>query len=414
MCSLSRKRPMRELRLALVAVPLVAGWASGTAHAASDGYFTPEIELHAQHHTNPEMVSAKEKSATGYLANARGVFGWRSLTSLTEFRPKIEYNSYSSRKDLRHINQYADLQSRFTSLRAEWNLVANYARESSYSAQQTSAVYDEFDPDDPTVDATGDISLISETRTRVQARPSFSYRFSDRLGTELSAFYQSVSGEADSTGSIVDYRDTSASAALFWSLSPQSQLAAGVYSAKYKTDDGSNETTGKGVSFELNQKWSETFSSRWALNLERTKVDQTGLLADDTGNSWGAEYSLRRVFVLGDIRLSLGRIFSPSSGGTRATVDQARVQYYRNFKPRWSYLVAVRGIRNRDQGVGIGRYNRDYLTGNLQLNWEMTQTWYLTGGYSHYWQKYVVSGAKSQNNVLSLGIGYRGLGPQNR
>ncbi|MGE0114254.1 MAG: hypothetical protein AB7T07_05150 [Steroidobacteraceae bacterium] len=414
MSLLFRDVSMIAARYALVG-SLVSGMAVTSALAA-DGYFIPEIELNAQHQSNPEMYSDNTSSATGYLANASGIFGLRSPRSVTELRPRVVYNEYSNRKDLRQVNEYADLNSQFTSLRGELNLIANYARENSYAAQRTSAVYDTFDPNDPTVDATGRISLISETRTRIQARPSFIYRFSERMGADIGAFYQAVNSNADSSGSTVDYRDVEGYGSLFWSWTPQTQFGAGVYGTKYQTDDGSDVTTGRGVSFQLDQKWSKTFSGMLAFNLEKTKVvhdDHVGALEEETFNSWGAEFNLRRKSQLGDLRFNLGRTFSPSSGGARTTLDQIRLQYYRSFKPRLAYLIAVRGFRNREQGVVAAASNnaRDYATGYLQLTWDMTRTWYLTGGYAHYWQKYVVSEAKSQDRVFTLGIGYRGLGP---
>ncbi len=414
MSSLFHKHSPYITRFALL-LPLVAIGAAGTALGA-DGYFIPEVEAGGIHQTNPEWATENPSSATGYLAYAGGIFGVRSPRNITEFRPRVEYYDYSSRPELRNINGYADLNSHYSSLRGEWTLIASYSRENSYNAQQTSAEYDQFDPNDPTVDSTGRITLLSEVSTRIQARPSFSYRFSERFGTEVNLFYQTMDSNTDAGGSIVDYRDASAQGSLFWNWSPQTMLAAGVYGANYRTDDGSNVTTGQGVSFMLDKKWSETYFAGLAFNVEKTKVELTGL-PDDTSTTWGGEFNFRRKWQLGDLRLNMGRTFGPSSGGARTALDQVRLQYYRNFSPRWTYLVAVRGFRNRVIGgvtTSVTSLNRDYATGYLQLNWEMTRTWYLTGAYSHYWQQFVGSGATSRNDVLTLGIGYRGLGPPGR
>jgi hypothetical protein len=109
-----------------------------------------------------------------------------------ELRPSVQYENYSNRPELAHLNQYLNLNSRVTSLVSEWGLIANYSRENSYAAQRPAAVYNEFDPENPVTDATGRITVVSQTYTRVQARPRYHRNLSSKFSMEISGLYQDV------------------------------------------------------------------------------------------------------------------------------------------------------------------------------------------------------------------------------
>jgi hypothetical protein len=394
-------------RIAVITMAVAGGSA-----VAADKYIVPAAELDFVQHSNP-LLLANGNSASGYLGSVEGVFGISNRLSVTELRPRIEYQSYSNRAELRHLNQYLDLNSRYASLRSEWQLVANYSRENSYTAQRTAAVYDQFDPNDPTVDATGRISVTPETYTRTQVRPNFVYHLTQRLATEINASFQKVDFSSNvPNADTVDYQDLLTVASLFWAVRPKTRLGTGYYNARYKADDHSDVTTGRGVSFNIEHNWSQKFTGTAAANVERTKVDRVGVAQDDTSNSWALSVGVVRQGQTGNLRLNAGRIFSPSSGGARSTVDQIRVQYYQQFKPLWAYTAALRAIRNREQGVVAGRNDRDYATATVQLNHELTRTWFLTGNYSYTRQKYANSGNAAKDNSFVVGIGYRGLDPQ--
>lgn len=379
---------------------------------AADAYFVPEVEVGAEHQTNPELLTANASSTDGYTASAMGTFGMRTPRSTTELRPRVEYENFLHHSELSHTNGYLDLNSLYNSPRSNWQLVASYSRENSYEAEQTSATYDKFDPNNPIVDSTGRIRFISDTTTRLQVRPGFSYRLSERLAAAFAAIYQAVNGDAEHGGSIVDYKYYDVDGSLVWSTSQRSQLGVGAYSSRFKTDDDSNTTTGNGVRLQLTQNWSPTFSGTESLNLERTKIDYLGTGIDSTATSWAADIGVVRSTELSSLRFNAGRTFSPSGAGVRNTLDQLRAEYGKTFKPRWSYVVALRAFRNRAQGSTRNIDNRDYATADLFINWEMTRNWYVSGGYSHFWQKYIAETDSSSNHVVRVAIGYKGLRPR--
>ena len=407
MSSLSRKN-WRQL-----GARVLAGLATTLAgHAlAADRYFVPQVELDFIHHTNPELIS-NSSSASGYLADASAILGLQSPRSKSELRPRIQYENYSSRSELRHVNQYIDLNSYYNLQRSQWTLVGSYSRENSFAAQSTPAAYDSFDPNDPTIDSTGRIAVISQTYSRVQVRPGFSHSWNERFGTEVNALYQQLRFDtAIASTDAVNYNYLQGDAGMFWNLRPLTRVSAGLYAAKYESVNQPDTTTARGASVEFGHNWSRTFSGTFTTNVERTKQDNAGLAQDDESTNWGADVAVMRKGQIDALRLNAGRTFSPSGAGARVTVDQVRVQYSRNFKPLWSYQVAVRAFRTRESGTASAGNDRDYMTGSVQLNRELTRTVYLTGNYSISRQKYVTSDS-TQDRVLTLGIGYRGLDPQ--
>lgn len=384
----------------------------GSAQAAQE-YWVPSASVSAVHHSDILLTGADDPAVNGVLGNLQTILGVRTPTSTTEFRPRIEFENYSDRPELRHTNVYLDLNSRSATPRNVWELNGSYAREGSYSAQRTEAAYDNFDPNDPTVDATGHVAVTKETYTRIQLRPSYSHDFTERLGSNFGLFYQKVdfTGATVSSDS-VDYQDATASGGLSYAVTPRTRVAGGVYGTRYRAEDDSNTTTGRGVNFSVEHNWTQRFTANADLFLERTKVDQVGVLQDTSTNSWALNFGVVRQGQTGNLRMNVGRFFSPSTGGSRITVDQLRVQYDRRFKPLWSYTVAMRGLRNREQGTSTGRADRNYASSELSLVRDLTPTWNVSGKVAYTWQKYLSSNISGHDSQAMLSVGYTGLGPR--
>ena len=379
----------------------------------ADRYFIPDINVGAEQHTNIDLTTSSNKEAlNGYAASAAGIFGMRTPRNVTEVRPRLEFSDYPDRDELRRTNKYLDFNSRYRSLRSEWEVVASFWEEDTLEAQRIEAEYDEFDPNDPSVDTPSRISLVTETRTRIQARPSYTYRFSERIGTEIEAFYQTVNFDSEGVDENVDYDYLLGRGSLLWSFTPRTGMGAGLYGAKFKANNA-DEVNAQGASLGFSHEWSQTFSGLASVNVEQTEVE-SGLTGEkERSTNTGIDMALQRRGQISMFRFNAGRTFTPSSIGSRIIVDQIRFQYTRNFRPRWNYSVAARGYRSRRQGgEGESRDNRDYARLEAQLNWNMTRTLYIGGGYSYLWRKYVSDQDYADDHVFSLRIGYRGLRPQ--
>lgn len=382
---------------------------------AVDGYFIPQVQLEAEHHSNIDIndSSVEDSSIYGYTALASGIFGLRTQRNVTELRPRIQFSDYPDRREYRRTNSYLDLNSRYHSLRSDWSINASYRRQDTLDAERTEAQYDDFDPNDPSIDTPARNSLLTQTRTFIQVRPTYVYRFSERVGTEFSAYYQTVKLDSEAQTSNVDYDYVLATGSLLWELSPRTQLGTGVYGSKYQSDND-DVINAKGVKLDVRHNWTQTFSGHVSVDVERADLEYRNSSLNETKDGWGLEFGLVKSAQISQIRLTGGRSFTPSTSGARTTVDQLRIQYTRNLTQRFDMLVAARGYRTRFQGSVASDDDRDYLTGDVELNWNVTRTWYVGGGYSYINRKYLAGDENGTDHQFTLGIGYRGLRPQAR
>lgn len=398
------------MRPVLVLCIACAGICSQSALAA-DTYFVPEVSVKAEHHTNLDLTTAPADGISGYSGLVSGVFGLRTPRSVTEVRPRIEYIDFPARDETQRTNGYLDFNSRYSYLRSSWNLIGNYRQESTFEAQRNDAEYDEFDPNDPTVETTSRTSLISKDRTRIQLRPSFNHKFTERVGAEVTALYQTVKLDSEVQDGNVEYDYLSVNGSVLWTLNPRTELGTGIYGARYDGDDN-DQVSSTGLALGLRHSWSQTFSGSATLNFERTDIDSAIPGADEESNNVGVDVALVRVGQISRLRFNGGRTFIPSSAGSRTVLDQFRLQYSRNLTQRLNLLLAGRASRTRVQGVSNSDDDRDYVVGSTELSWNLTRQWYLNAGYSYSWREYRVEDDYSDDHLLTVGVRYLGMRPQ--
>jgi hypothetical protein len=393
---------------------------AATVAGAADTYFTPQLDAGVEYHTDRDMTPEGvtplfKEDVVGYVANVGGTAGVRTQRGLTELRPRLQLLEYPDRDDLQKVNAYLDLRSQYTNLLSRWDLAGRFRREDRSEAQFVDAGYDDFDPNDPVVDSAGRISFIEETMTDWQLRPQYRRNLNERMGFGFGGFYSQAQFESDSTvTSGQDYASWQADSFLFWGLRERTQITSGLYAARFDTDDDSNKTQGYGLSFDVDHSFSEVLSGLLAIDVERTEVDQRSRPTEESTN-FGVSVGLVSRGEISQWRVTAGRTISPSSYGSRANVDQIRVQHLRNLSPRFRLSAALRAFRSRPQGDTVSNDgDRDYLRGELDLIWELSRTWSLSGGYSYTRQEYATDPGPGDNSVFAIRIGYTGLAPQRR
>ena len=387
--------------------------ASAVAGAA-DSYFIPLVEAGAEYHSNRFLrpTGLEDDGAEGYTAGLGGVFGLRSQRGRTEARPRLEFEEYPDQEELKRTSQYFDLRSDYRWIRSQFNFIGRYSRENEYDAQISQAGFDDFDPNNPIDDTNGRLELVSQTVTRAQLRPGFTYKFSPRVGAGVSAVYQTVNFDADAGSTRTDYDYSQVQGFLTWTLDPKSELKTGVYGSRFETDDDSNKTDSKGVSFDLEHRWSETFTGIVGIDLDRSDIERVNR-PKETSDGWGFNVGAERSTQVSRLRFTLGRDFNPSTGGSRTQVDNGRVEYERDITARWAVNAAGRYLRTRAQG-GADEDDREFARVDLGVMRRMTQTWFIGAGYSYVWQEYRVDGENGDDNVFLVRVGYQGLAPPAR
>jgi hypothetical protein len=89
--------------------------------------------------------------------------------------------------------------------------------------------------------------------------------------------------------------------------------------------------------------------------------------------------------------------------------DEVRFSLNRDFTPRVSGFVGLRGIRTSGvEGTGLNQVReRKYYTGRTGFEWRMTRAYSLEGAYEYKWQKYQGDPTDASSNGVTLSVVYQ-------
>ena len=202
---------------------------------------------------------------------------------------------------------------------------------------------------------------------------------------------------------------------LAWTLTPQSEVGLAVYASQYQAKDDSSETDAYGAGVGYTYQWSEVTGVEARLYYEKNDVtDYVPVKFEESTSGLGGSLTAYRKLEVSDWRFTLSRQYLPTGDGGKSESDQFRLQYDRDFSERLSFRGAARyEMRNAITESGGGD-DRDYARLDLSLNWFMSETWYLRGGYSYIWQDREQDNGDADNNKLFVSVGYQGIRRQRR
>jgi hypothetical protein len=412
MSSSFRNRAIRGAALAAFAATCAA------PVVAADSYFQPLIEVRTEYYSNRDLepspsLSVYKQDVLGYVANLSANAGVRTQRSDTRLQPKIQFQEFPDRDDLKRINASLGLQNTYKWERSQWRLIGNFMRQDRSNRQLVDAGYDEFDPDNPVVDGSGKVALTPETITTLQARPGFTHAINQKVEFVFDGLVQTSRRDSDDPARDLDADTWSAQAGFGWNLRPRTRLEAGAYYSSYKASRNLNTTDGTGLAFDLEHEWNPTLRSVFLLDVERTEV-QSGVAGSvEKMNSAAASVEVIREGQVGELHFAVGRSFSPTSYGNRSNIDQVRLEMRRRLTPLVQLRTALRGLRSTAQGDLISREDdHKYARADLEMRWNLTRNWYVAGSYSYAWVKYKRDADDGAGHIGLVSFGYQGLAPQ--
>jgi hypothetical protein len=299
-------------------------------------------------------------------------------------------------------------------LRSETNFEGTIYRRDDYNTEFVNVGFDPFNPDAPAPSG-GVATEVVETRTQLELHPNFQYRWSETMGVGVDLDYQDVKFSADNRAATVqqDYENLDAELFLERQFSRKTKLTVGATAGKFKAKDDSNITDSVGASLGLAHDWSEQTQARLVLNVERSTVDERGLnIKDQKSTDVGIQVSAFHRGEVSRVRFVVGRSLVPTGAGERTTRDEIRAQYDRDLSQRLLFRAAVRAYRQRPlTTIAISsKADRKVATGELALEWKLSPTWFVTGGYGYNWQDIATQSGAANNNRVFLSVGYRALG----
>ena len=407
--SKSMNRTARAVAISLIVAP-------GMGFAA-DTYMVPKLEVFARADTNRELNTKAEggaDSSESYIGDAQLTLGVSTPRSDTYIRPRIRYQNSPDIDNAKRTEQFFDFKSDYKTERSAFDFLARYSKRDTLNAEFQDATFDPLTPDDPLVPETGTV-VVGETQERIAVSPSFRHEWTERMGIGATATYQKV--DFSSSSSVNDpkigFDYVEGEGFLSRQLGLRTVGEMGVYASKFETDDNLRTNDAYGLTARLRKQWTPTFGLLASAVVERDDIkveDVSGAtIRDEKETQWGLEVTGDFAGQVSRTRFSVGRFISPTSAGSKSTVDQLRVQYDRSLTQRLEWTSAVRYNRQRavgGQGLGL---ERDYVIGDLGLKYMLTPTWYVTGGYTYRWQDRKTDIGTADNHSFVLGFGYEGL-----
>lgn len=405
----------------VIAAAAVAGAPTG-ASLAADVYVLPEIDLRAEYNDNFGLSTEDDidTDASGFIADAQALIGIATPRGETTLRPRLrlqEFPDADSRKDiekLKPVEVFFDVRSRYATERSVFSMLASYSLQDSYNADTTTGAFDPLDPDLGT-DPDSATVKVGETRTAFNFQPTYEYSLSERTRIGARAEWESARYESDGVESRTDYDFLQFDGFVAWQLSPVSELSAGGYVSKYEATDDSVETDAYGAEIGYRYRWSDVTGIQAVLFYEKNDVtNYVPFQSDESTSGVGGRLTAYWEREVSQWRMSVSHQFLPSGDGGKSEVDEFRLQYERNLTDRLTFSGAGRlESRNAITSINTGN-DRDFARADLSLQYMLTPTWFLRGGYAYIWQDREVDPSDADNNQVFVSVGYRGLSQHSR
>jgi hypothetical protein len=139
------------------------------------------------------------------------------------------------------------------------------------------------------------------------------------------------------------------------------------------------------------------------------KQDVLGTSSRESTSSFNGGAGVAWNFQVTRVLIDALRSTSPSSQGAIVNRDELRFSVNRDFSPRVTGFVGLRGIRTKglENAVGTDVRQRKYYTGRTGFEWHMTRAYTLEGTYEYKWQKYTGDPTDASSNGVMLSVIYQ-------
>jgi len=399
----------------------VASLCAASAASAGELYYQPFAQLSTAYNTNLDLspLPADKRSGEGYYADAATTVGYATPTTETTLQPRLLYNYYPSATDRNRLEAFLNGNGRYNWQRDRLNFFGTFDHRDDVNAEQPAAADENtVNPGTGTTTPTTGRTAVGVTRDYLIVDPTYTHSLTPLSGIGVAGEYQFM-GYSRSDSSHIGYDFYQVK--LFYSraLDLRTDFSFGVYGNHYVARFGDSHSNSGGVQGNAGYNWSQVLHSNLSVQVQQTdfrevKPNDGGTLSV-TSHPWGAIFST--VYDAGAVTkysFYLGRSIYPSSAGGLYQTDQVRGQYDHDFTQRLHFTGAVRVFRDKNVSGVVNDNYRNYGTGNLRVQYMLTQRIFVATAYTYVYQKYRLDPASADANVINVSIGYRGLERQQR
>lgn len=403
------RRGRMRARLLIAFLPLALAPAMTLA---AEWYMQPAGSVTVEGDTNLDLEPDTRTRTEGNLFSLSSIFGEATPSSDALIRPRIEYRDYPNDTQDNRLEAYLDFNGTWRWSRSSASVYGSLEHRDEFNAELPSAMFDTLLPTSPTAPETGR-TLIGGTRDSALVVPSFNYKLTPLFGYSVSGIYQKINYSPNNAYYYVDFDYYFGKAALTWTVNPRDELSFGVFASKYEATRIDSNAKGSGAEVDWSSNWTPLISTGVTAIYDRVAVNATLPTAvDSTSNSWGLSANVTYQNQLNQLRLTGGRVITPSGAGGLYVQNQVKLQYDREVTYRLSLTGAVIALKNHGISANVVGDDRSYVQSLVEVKWALSRTWYILGGYQYMWEKFQVDPTGAADNRIYIRLGYLGLGRQ--
>jgi len=397
------------VRFALPATGGVALLLAASSASAQAWIYDPRIEVQGIYNDNNRLSpdKAQEIEAKGAAIDALVAFRKESEINTFEATPHIRSSWFPDAESEESTDKYFDLKGSHKGQRSFASIYAGFADESVITSDLLVADFPGINLGQTVSGDSGRVS-VRNRRQQYSVQPHFEFDWTERRHLTFDAHYVDTSYE-DQLFEQIGYKDYGARAGIKWNTSQRATFEIDVLGAQFSPENDSPDTTTYGLIAEWRMAPSQILSYYFRVGGSRAEQDIAGSASTRSTSSFNGGAGVAWQFQVTRLLIDALRSTSPSSQGAIVNRDELRFSLQRDFSPRVTGILGLRGIRtNGLDGAGTTQVDeRKYYTGRAGFEWHVTRAYSIEGAYEYRWQKYQGDPTSASSNGVTVSVVYQ-------
>ena len=371
---------MTNRKTFIQAVVLVSMCVFMTLTAEAATVVQPDIRIGASYIKVETFGPGQGQSDSGGQIDASIRLAYLDDRTTFSFTPKLMQTYYSGSGSLEREEQELSLAWSRLFKTGDSNIRADYSRKDLFSSE-----FEDFSPEPDVGDNQSGV-VGQGTRDRFSIRGGFSKQLSGR--GDLVADFTYLDNQYKDTGSVnrVDFDQATLSAGYRFRRSERFSVRATAGGRQY---NGNNNIEVDSINGEVRAEWKWTEVRNIYLGIGFESLDAT-LQGQSIGSEdiipfeFGVVTQTERTMY----NFNLARYARPVSTGEFRDRLRASFQLQREISQRLTFLLGIAAYREDDLADTGGSNSRDYITGNIDIDWSLGPKWSLGLEYFHNEQRF--------------------------
>jgi hypothetical protein len=397
------------VRLAMPAAGGVALLMGAATASGQEWIFDPRIEVQGIYNDNNRLTPDKtqEIEVDGAAVDALLAFRKESQTNTFEATPHIRSSWFPDEQSEESTDKYFDLKGTHKGQRSLASIYAGFADESVITSDLLIADFPGINLGQTVSGDSGRVS-VRNRRQQYSVLPHFEYDWTERRHLTFDAHYVDTRYD-EQLFEQIGYKAYGASAGIKWNTSQRATFEVDVVGTQFNPNDNSPDTTTYGLIAEWRMAPTQVMSYYFRVGGNRAEQDVTGTSSTRSTSSFNGGAGVAWNFQVTRLLIDALRSTSPSSQGAIVNRDELRFSLQRDFSPRVTGFVGLRGIRTNgvENGGTTEVLERKYYTGRTGFEWHVTRAYSIEGAYEYRWQKYEGDLTNAASNGVTLSVIYQ-------